>query len=839
MRSTKKQHMNKMVGSLLLPVLFLLQMSVAMAGVLQVTVKPGDDDAGTAGIGIFSDKLLYITLANTGTTDLRIENVIADNIEFTVLQPTQLQVPRLILAGQTLLVSADFAPLTPGARTGNIIITSDDAVSPVVTIPVTGYGGVEQTITFAPNMFEIEENQGMYFRANVIFDNGVEGVARITWTSSNPAVATILETRPDTDFGAGFVAPTALLTTVGLGDTTITAVGMQNASATASTTARVVPTSPFEFVASSLQDQLIWVKDSVPTVCYDFPEVDPVGDPLFDVSQIGVTTSAVGVSQIGDIFITAEDISVGGENIFYLDYADSMTGNCTNINYPARSLVFDKPLTAASFRDLKVRSDNTAIVADISQSLLYEVSSTGSILYPMTGLPVDDVGTLAVDGEDNIYLGSMIETFDGNGVLADRQAAVYVQPFLMPGTWMPVAAVFNTLTPGSFSLPAMAAIKVDNQGYAMKLVDFDQVIIERYIDMNGDFNMFNIVGTTILPDPGEILEVANVIGAVDVNVDPDRNLIVSVSEPVGRRVERFTDKNGDRDYNDPFERRILYQSNLAIIIRDLAYTTPCQEAPPVSRISVLPPSKTAELGDPFFLLGGGSFDPCGSALTYIWRDEAGTVMSNNFTVADSKTGLPDTYTYSLEIIDSVGLTNTSSVNIAVGPPHVNGFWPSEIGPGGIVFLFGDNFVTTNGGFPTACFGAICTPLTQLLANDLMLAIVPAGVTVPTSIPLSVKTDVATGVSLTNWGSVPPGVGINGIWPATASAGKIIFVFGSGFDPVVGNTQVTINGVPNFLTQVQDATLLLTIVPAGATTGPICVTVAGNTACSALDLTVVP
>ena len=64
---------------------------------------------------------------------------------------------------------------------------------------------------------------------------------------------------------------------------------------------------------------------------------------------------------------------------------------------------------------------------------------------------------------------------------------------------------------------------------------------------------------------------------------------------------------------------------------------------------------------------------------------------------------------------------------------------------------------------------------------------------------------------------------------------MVFVFGSGFVP--NQTQVSFNQTPTFLVQVLDASLLLAIVPAGATTGPIKVTNSSGSATSTVPFTV--
>ncbi|MEK7415978.1 MAG: IPT/TIG domain-containing protein, partial [Planctomycetota bacterium] len=74
-------------------------------------------------------------------------------------------------------------------------------------------------------------------------------------------------------------------------------------------------------------------------------------------------------------------------------------------------------------------------------------------------------------------------------------------------------------------------------------------------------------------------------------------------------------------------------------------------------------------------------------------------------------------------------------------------------------------------------------------------------------------------------SAPPT--ISGFWPGDAPPGTLVFVFGTNFDTAFRGSQVAVNGVSAPIVQVLDATLLVFMLPAGDTAGPITVsTVAG-------------
>ncbi|HEY9724508.1 MAG TPA: IPT/TIG domain-containing protein [Oscillatoriaceae cyanobacterium] len=83
---------------------------------------------------------------------------------------------------------------------------------------------------------------------------------------------------------------------------------------------------------------------------------------------------------------------------------------------------------------------------------------------------------------------------------------------------------------------------------------------------------------------------------------------------------------------------------------------------------------------------------------------------------------------------------------------------------------------------------------------------------------------------------PPAPSITSI-PASASTGSNITISGSNFDPTRANDAVTINGSPATVVSAS-ATSLTVTVPNGATSGPVAVTVNGQTGTSATSLQVV-
>jgi hypothetical protein len=80
--------------------------------------------------------------------------------------------------------------------------------------------------------------------------------------------------------------------------------------------------------------------------------------------------------------------------------------------------------------------------------------------------------------------------------------------------------------------------------------------------------------------------------------------------------------------------------------------------------------------------------------------------------------------------------------------------------------------------------------------------------------------------------------VSGLDPSAGVVGTPVVISGTGFSPIPAENAVAFNGIPAF---VEDAstTSLTTAVPAGATSGPVTVTVAGQVGRSALDFEVVP
>ena len=95
-------------------------------------------DTGNFGeVCVGATRDLNITITNSGTSPLSITNITSSSPEFQV--PQVLAFPLLIIPGTSLEVPIRFAPTTPGPKSANITIASNDPVTPnkVVTLTAT------------------------------------------------------------------------------------------------------------------------------------------------------------------------------------------------------------------------------------------------------------------------------------------------------------------------------------------------------------------------------------------------------------------------------------------------------------------------------------------------------------------------------------------------------------------------------------------------------------------------------------------------------------------------------------------------------------------------------
>jgi hypothetical protein len=167
------------------------------------------------------------------------------------------------------------------------------------------------------------------------------------------------------------------------------------------------------------------------------------------------------------------------------------------------------------------------------------------------------------------------------------------------------------------------------------------------------------------------------------------------------------------------------------------------------------------------------------------------------------------------------------------PPKITGFWPGKAPVGSIVFVFGSDFVPMG---TQMSVNSVNAPIVQSIDPTLLFFMLPAG---DTTGPITAKTANGSASSSTNFGVLSSGLTISGMWPGTTKVGALVFVFGSGYQPLA--TKVQVNGMSAPIVQVVDPNMLVFMLPPGASSGKVTVTTSSPAASitSAEDLVVLP
>jgi RHS repeat-associated protein len=184
-------------------------------------------------------------------------------------------------------------------------------------------------------------------------------------------------------------------------------------------------------------------------------------------------------------------------------------------------------------------------------------------------------------------------------------------------------------------------------------------------------------------------------------------------------------------------------------------------------------------------------------------------------------------------VSTPGGTATSTQEFIVAlPPTIAGFSPTSGFVGATVTISGADFdaIPSNN---IVRFNGVAAALESATTTVLTVK-VPAGAA---SGPLSVTTPGGTATTADHF-IVNPKPEISSVTPGSGTVGTAVTVTGLNFNSITpSDNQISFNGTGSIITSVT-ATTLTTIVPLGATTGPITVTNSGGTAMSAL-FTVLP
>ncbi|HMJ70309.1 MAG TPA: FG-GAP-like repeat-containing protein [Cyclobacteriaceae bacterium] len=183
-------------------------------------------------------------------------------------------------------------------------------------------------------------------------------------------------------------------------------------------------------------------------------------------------------------------------------------------------------------------------------------------------------------------------------------------------------------------------------------------------------------------------------------------------------------------------------------------------------------------------------------------------------------------------VNSDGNTTDFDFIVTPPPPTITSFTPGSGLVGIQVIITGTNFGST--------------PSENVVMFNGTVADVTASSTtsITTTVPIGANTGLITvGVGLNNAMSDDefevtgaPLPTITSFNPIEGHVGSVVTITGTNFSATPGSNFVEFNGITAAVTS-STHTSITTIVPAGATTGPITVTVSGNTATSATDFTV--
>lgn len=234
----------------------------------------------------------------------------------------------------------------------------------------------------------------------------------------------------------------------------------------------------------------------------------------------------------------------------------------------------------------------------------------------------------------------------------------------------------------------------------------------------------------------------------------------------------------------------------------------------------------------------GAVVPVSSAttLTATATDADGTVVSVQFLVNSVSIGTvtaapyavswtpASTGNYSVTAIatDDLGATaTTAAVSVtATTQPIFSSFSPGVLGSGVPVTITGANFT----GVTAVKFNNVNATSFTVDSLTQITAIVPSGVTAGA---VSVTTGTGTATSGTNYTTTSSPI-ITAISPTSGPVGRVVTIYGGNFGTISNSSspQVSFNGVTATAQRQSVPGGFRVVVPTGATTGPITVTVSG-------------
>jgi len=171
------------------------------------------------------------------------------------------------------------------------------------------------------------------------------------------------------------------------------------------------------------------------------------------------------------------------------------------------------------------------------------------------------------------------------------------------------------------------------------------------------------------------------------------------------------------------------------------------------------------------------------------------------------------------LVVTVGGVASNGVTFTIPPPSISGLTPPSYGPVGTsVTIAGANFGASQG-TSTVTFNGVSAGTASSWSASSITVSVPSGAT-SGSVIVTVGGVASNGVTFT----VTPT--ITSLTPSSGPVGTSVTIAGTNFGASQGVTNVTFAGVSAGTASSWSSTSMVVIVPAGATTGPVVVTIGG-------------
>ncbi len=275
--------------------------------------------------------------------------------------------------------------------------------------------------------------------------------------------------------------------------------------------------------------------------------------------------------------------------------------------------------------------------------------------------------------------------------------------------------------------------------------------------------------------------------------------------------------------------------NNSAVSGDLACSTPKDTTPPT--VSITSPVANATLSGTLSVTANAS-DNVAVASVQFKVDGANTgaaISAAPYSYALDTTTLADgNHILTAVATDTSGNSTTSAgvavkVNNAAPSPSITSLSPTSGLVGTSVTISGANFGATQG-TSTATFNGITATPTSWSATSVVV-LVPAGATTG-NVVVSVGGAASNGMNFT---VTVPGPSITSLNPASGLIGTSVTITGANFGATQGTSTVKFNGITATPTS-WSATSVVVLVPAGATTGNVVVSV-GGVASNGMNFTV--